>query len=472
MRMIQRRESRAAFKHPASVWGPRLVGAIVIIWLAGDRIGFVRALMFLTSMGFIAAIAGIRHPVLGLFGVGLLAVLDPISRHLVLGSGGLLRWNSFNYLLVIVMLLYLPKVWRMTDPHSVLLRALLIVLALGLGFTSQMEAGVQIVLNVVTVFGIMIYFRRAPCDATTMFWLGMVTSTTAAVGGFEYFRNADALPIMNKNAFAMFPLAGLFGACLALPFAGAIRGGQLLLAAIAAMDLAWVFLSRSRGSLVLGLIAMGFLLISVRTLPRRVTSFTAAALLIAGASGHFDALQADASRRFNKFLDERMTLEERTSGRANLALGAWQLFIHNPMGVGTGAFPDAWSQLEQFDNATRFAEGSHTNAHSAWIMVLAENGLPGIIMFLLYVGSFAVVGMNRRDPTLVRLGLFTSVVLAAAFGTTEFQSKALWFVAAAATTLLHQQHRLTAPRAASGVRVRARTRPLMRPIEQPVTTDA
>jgi O-antigen ligase len=453
------------------VWGPWLVCAIVLVWLAGEWIGFIRALMTLTFLGFVVAIAGVRNPVLGLLGIGMLVVLDPISRHLVLGSGGLLRWNSFNYWLVIVTLVYLPMVWRLSDPHSVMLRVLLIVLGLGLVLSPDLEPGLQTVLNVATVFAIVIYFRRAPCDATTMFWLGMVTSVTAAVGGFEYYRHAETLPVMNKNAFAMFPLAGLFGACLALPFAGGIRGGQLLLASIASLDLAWVFLSRSRGSLLLGLIAMGFLLISVRTLPRRVTSVAAAALLIAGASGHFDELQADAARRVNKLLDERMTLEERTSGRANLALGGWQLFVQNPMGVGTGGFEDSWSELEQLDNNTRFAPGGHVTAHSAWIMVLAENGVPGIVAFLLYVGSFAVVGMKRRDPTLVRLGLFTSIILAAAFGTTEFQSKALWFVAAATTALLHQQPRLVAQRAASSVRPRMRMRPLMRPRVQ-VATDA
>jgi O-antigen ligase len=463
--MIPRRLPRAAFRHPAVVWGPRLVCAIVLVWLAGEWIGFLRALMALTFIGFIAAIAGVRHPVLGLLGIGLLVVLDPISRHLVLGSGGLLRWNSFNYWLVVITLLYLPLVWRLSDPHSGLMRVLLIVLAIGLPFSQDWEPGLQTLLNVATVFAIVIYFQRAPCDATTMFWLGMVTSVTAAVGGFEYFRHAETLPVMNKNAFAMFPLAGLFGACLALSFAGGIRGGQLLLASIAAVDLSWVFLSRSRGSLVLGLIAMGFLLISVRTLPRRVTSVVAAALLIAGAAGHFDALQADAARRVNKLLNERMSLEERTSGRANLALGGWQLFVHNPMGVGTGGFADAWAGLEQLDNNTRFAPGSHTSAHSAWIMVLVENGVPGILVFLLYVGSFAVVGLKRRDPTLVRLGVFTSVMLAAAFATTEFQSKALWFVAGASTALLHQQHRLTARRAV-GV-VPSRKRPLVQ-----VTTGA
>lgn len=470
MRMTGRRESRAALKHPATVWGPRLVCVVLLVWSAGEWLGFMRALMTLTVIGFVAAIRGIRNPALGFLGVGLLVVLDPISRHLVLNAGGLLRWNSFNYWLIVVSLLYLPMVWRMSDPHSRLLRVLIVILAVGVVFSPRWEPGLQTLLNVSTVFAIVLYVQRTPCDYLMMFWLGVVMSVAAAAGGFEYFRHAETLPVMNKNAFAMFPLAGLFGACLALPFAGAIRGGQLLLASLASVNLAWVFLSRSRGSLLLGLIAMAYLLISVRTLPRRVTSCAAAALLLAGVSGHFDELQADAARRFTKMLDERVSLEERTSGRANLALGGWRIFTHHPLGVGTGGFEDAWAELEQLDNSTRFAQGQYVPAHSAWVMVLAENGVPGLIVFTLFVGSFAAAGLRRRDPTLKRLGVFTTVVLAAAFGTTEFQSKALWFVAATATVLLHQRQRLAVSRVpiAGCPRFRPRSRP--RPLVQPVTT--
>jgi O-antigen ligase len=457
--------------HGAAAWGRRLTLLVVVGWLAAEWVGFLPVLRALTFVGFAAAVAGLRRPSLGLLGIGILAVLDPVSRHLVMGSGGVLRWNSFNYWLVAFTLVHLPRVWGLSDPHSRLLRALIVVLALGLPFAPRWEPGLQHLLNVATAFALVVYVQRAPRDAESMFWLGVVTSVTAALGGFEYYRHADTLPVMNKNAFAMFPLAGLFGACLALPFAGGIRGGQLLLASLASVDLAWVFLSRSRGSLLLGLIAMAFLLISVRTLPRRVTSLTAAALLIAGVSGHFDALQSDAARRFTKLLDERVSLEERTSGRANLALGGWRMFTHHPLGVGTGGFEDAWADLEQLDNSTRFAHGKQVPAHSAWVMVLAENGVPGMIVFTMFVGSFAIIGLRRRDPALRRLGIFTTVMLAAAFGTTEFQSKALWFVAATATALLHQHQRSAAPRAYAAVRsrLRARRRPLMQ--QQPVTAD-
>jgi hypothetical protein len=59
-------------------------------------------------------------------------------------------------------------------------------------------------------------------------------------------------------------------------------------------------------------------------------------------------------------------------------------------------------------------------------------------------------------------------MLAAAFTTTEFQSKALWFVAATVTALLHQQHGLAAPRAYVAARVRRR--PLVEPMTAPSVT--
>ena len=450
----------------------RLTLLVAAGWLAAEWVGFLPALRGLTFLGFAAAVAGVRRPALGLLGVGMLAVLDPISRHLVMGSGGLLRWNSFNYWLVLFTLMWLPRVWRLSDPHSRLLRVLIAVLVIGLPFAERWEPGLQTLLNVATVFALVVYAQRAPRDAEAMFWLGVVMSVTAAAGGFEYYRHVDGLPVMNKNAFSMFPLAGLLGATIALPFAGAIRCGQLLLASLASVDLAWVFLSRSRGALLLGLIAMAFLLISIRTLPRRVTSFTAAALLVAGASGHFDALQADASRRFGKMLDQRMSLEERTSGRGNLALGGWRIFTRHPLGVGTGGFEDAWAELEQLDNSTRFAQGKLVPAHSAWVMVLAENGLPGVIVFAMFVGSFAVTGMRRRDPTLRRLGIFATVILMAAFMTTEFQSKALWFLAAIVTALLHQQHRWAMPRGYAAARAGRRPIVRQRPLVQPVPAHA
>ena len=75
-------------------------------------------------------------------------------------------------------------------------------------------------------------------------------------------------------------------------------------------------------------------------------------------------------------------------------------------------------------------------AHSGWIKVLAENGVPGILLLGAYVLSFTVSGWRARNPELLRLGLMVSAVLTVAWLSTEFQNKALWLLAAGATVLL------------------------------------
>ena len=99
MNARRRRESRAVPKHPAVVWGRRLVLVILLAWASAEWLGFVRALMILTAVGFMAAIAGIRNPVLGLLGVGLLVVLDPITRHMVLNASGLRYVATESYVM-------------------------------------------------------------------------------------------------------------------------------------------------------------------------------------------------------------------------------------------------------------------------------------------------------------------------------------------------------------------------------------
>ena len=438
MRLKHRGRSRRNLKHPAATWGKRLVTFVVLAGVAGVvGIGFVNALVALTVVGFAAAIAGIRHPVLGLLGIGLLTVIDPVTRHLLLNTGGLLRWNSFNYWLLGFMLLFLVRLWRLSDPHSRLLGLLILVIASGLVMAPRLETGLQTLLNVSTVFAIVIYFQRTPTDAETMYWLGMVSGTAAAIGAYGFYTQLSSLSVMNKNAFAMFPLAGVLGACLAFPFAGNVRGRQPLLATLAAINLMWVFLSGSRGTFVVALVAIAFLFVSIRTALMRLTYIAAGVLVAAALSAVFSTLDHSAAARFDKLFDPSLSYEERTSGRANLAQAGWALFRQHPLGVGTGAFEDARAELEQPEVTTRWRAGMAVPPHSAWIMVLAENGLPGIVLFLAYVTSFAIVGLRRRDPHLRWIGLFATATLAVAFMFTEFQGKAIWFVAAAATVLLH-----------------------------------
>ena len=131
-------------------------------------------------------------------------------------------------------------------------------------------------------------------------------------------------------------------------------------------------------------------------------------------------------------------MSSRTSGRSDLALGGWYIFQEHPLGVGTGGFGDAWSTLNRREGLSDFREGARTAAHSAWIRVLAENGIPGILALFGFVFSFAVIGWRRRSSGAFPLGLLVTFTLAVAFLAHEFQGKGLWFLVAGAMTLLRR----------------------------------
>jgi O-antigen ligase len=406
----------------------------VAIWL-----GFAQALAILTLVGFAAAVAGVRQPILGLLGVGLLTVLDPVMRHLLLNTGGLLRWNSYNYWLLLATVWFFPQVWRLADPHSRLLRLLVILLLIELLWAPRTENGIQNLLNLSTVFAVVIYFLRTPRDAKTMCWLGIVMGTAAAASTFAFYGVNSSVEVMNKNAFSMVPLAGVLGACLGLPYAASVKRAEPILVLLAALNATGVFLSRSRGTFLVALIGLAYLVVEIPTWTKRVTYVAVAAAAAFFVAAGFARLEQTASARVEKLFDSKLSFEERTSGRSNLVLGALQIFRDHPLGVGTGAFEDAWSTLEQPGVTNQWRVGMQVPAHSAWIMVLAENGFPGILLFTAYVLSFAAIGLSRSNQRLSRLGLFATIVLATAFLSTEFQSKAVWFVAAAATAMLHSR---------------------------------
>jgi hypothetical protein len=76
------------------------------------------------------------------------------------------------------------------------------------------------------------------------------------------------------------------------------------------------------------------------------------------------------------------------------------------------------------------------SAHAGWVKTLAENGIPGMILLITFVSSFAVAGWHGRGWHLRVLGVTVTSVIGVGLLSTEFQSKSLWFLAAGAMVLL------------------------------------
>lgn len=421
----------------AVLWGRIAIALVVLGWAAAPAVGFLNSLLAVTLVAYVAAFLGFGRPALGVLGVTLVCTLDPLTRHFL--SNSVLRWNTFNYWLIAMAVLSIGFVWRVADPHSRVVKVLIIVLAIGIIVSPDRIRGAQHVMEICTLFGLLAYFAQAVDDPDAWYMSALVSGTAGALGGLAFFLAKDSLPFMNTNAWALFPEAAIFAVCLGFRQAAAHSRGQLVLGLLAAVNAMWAFLSGSRGGILIVSVGWLFILASTRQTSHRLLALAGGALIVVLSFSTFDALGNESLRRINKLLDDQESTTGRTSGRSDLAWAGIHMVKQNPLGVGTGGFAQAWAEMGFLPGLSSFKRGEEFPAHSGWIKVLAENGWLGFAVMLVYVGSFAYVGLARRRDGSVALGWLATVGVGVSFVTTEFQGKAVWMLAAGAAAQLNPQ---------------------------------
>lgn len=431
-------------------WGLCFVGLVSLVTGVGLAAGLKAALVVLAATGFASAVIGVLWPVPGLLGVGILCTIDSLTR-VYLMKGSLLRWNTFNYWLLLVMLLSLPLLLRLRDPHSRLLQALLVLLVAEISFSADLKLGMLHVLNGGVMFGLLVYVLRGAQYRAAWYWFALVNGLlSCAVGLIFYLRPGDlsvpdpdaltpgALATIDANALSQSLLTALFSIVMACAIRAGTPRGTMLLGVLAIADFCWIFLSGSRSSTVLAACCLMFLLVIIPGLVRRLVFMLIAGLVSLAILWQFPEFQERMVARIEKMTDVGFSATQRSSGRWDLAMGAWQIFLENPFGVGTGGCAPAIAKLEGVPGLSSRFIGQKKASHTAWLKVLAENGIPGIVLLTTYVGSFAVMGWKRRrHQGRLAVGLLAWMCLSLAFMTTEFQSKSLWILAASATALLN-----------------------------------
>lgn len=420
-------------------WGRLLVGLITVIWAAAPFIGFMRSLELITILGFGVTLFGFGRPGPGALGVTLLCTIDPLVRHFLMTTGGLLRWNTFNYVLLVFMVVSAAFVWRVADLHSRLLKTFIVLIAAGLVISPDVPNGVQHVLGIVSLFGILACLAQSSDDPDTWYMVGLVNGVVGALGGLAFMLLKDELPLMNNNAWALFPETAVFATCLGFRYAASRAGGQITLGALAGANAMWTFLSGSRGGMLIVSVGLIFIFLTMERTRYRL-AFIATALVIGTVVlGAFGDMGSFAVHRISKMMDADESAVSRTNGRSDLALAGVYMVRHAPLGVGTGGFAPTWASLGFIPGLSTFKRGEEFQAHSAWIKTLAENGWAGIFLLVAYVGSFAMAGLRSQRHGDASLGALVTAALAVSFLSTEFQGKAAWFLAAGATAQLHPQ---------------------------------
>ena len=412
--------------------------AALLLAAASLTLGLQPVLAVLTALAFGAALAGLVMPAVGFVGVGLLCVLDPVVRD-QLFRGTPLPWNLINYFLLVVVALSIPRLLRRRDSPGRLLEVLLLVLAAGLAWSLDRRLGLLHILMALIYFGILHYLLPLATSGEAWYRLGLVNGTVAAVGSGVYFLQRQSLASIDANALSHFPLTGLLSCALAYRFSRAAGSRARMLERLAAANACWIFLSGSRGGLLVALFVMGWLLVQAPGRRARLALLGWTLLL-----GGVIVLAFHSEVNLERSTAARYSLSQRTSGRSELAAAAWGLGLAHPFGIGTGSFPKTWAYRTS-DPAWRgrYSPGLEKDAHSAWLKVFAENGFPGALALLAFVGSFAAVGWRRRrrDPDALALGVLASGAMALAFVTTQFQPKGIWLLAAGVAAVLDRAGR-------------------------------
>lgn len=429
--------TEARRKRPAApFWGSIFILTVTLGWMASPVIGFERSLMALMFFGLATAVLGLFKPIPGLFGIGLLCTLDAIARSLLL-RGGALRWNTLNYWLLIMMVVGLLLLLRFRSVPVRLLYAFIGLMGVQFIFTSSLSEGLQHVLGVFIVGGLVIYFLRAAKTPEIWIWLGLANGVAAAMAGLFYNLLKSSLPYVNPNAASYLPLTGLFSICLAFPFARGRRRMQLLLLTLGVVNAGWVFLTGSRGGMLISICCLLFLLKENRHFGHILVLGAVGVVFAAVISTRFGDMENYSVGRITRLFDQSASIQSRTSGRSDLAQVGLKIFMEHPFGVGTGSFRAAYAKYSHKENVV-FKAGHEVDAHAGWVKILAENGILGVLLFGTFVLSFAWCGWQRRREGLLPIGLLVTSVLGLAFLSTEFQGKGLWFLVAGSALILAQ----------------------------------
>lgn len=412
--------------------GRLLVVAVVVLWAMAPVIGFLGSLTLLTGLAFLVTLAGFGRPTLAVLGISLICTLDPLTRHYL--ANAILRWNTFNYLLLMVMAVSAGFVLRLADPHSRILKLFIVLLTAELVFTPALENGIQHVLGIATLFGLLVYFAQARGNEDTWYMAGLVNGTAGAMGGLMHLLLKDSVPYMNANAYALFPETAVFAMCLAFPAAASRPGGQLKLSILATINMLWAFYSGSRGGILIVAVGLAYMIFTMKRAAHRMAFTVAGVATVMITLTVFSGMENRTIHRITKMFDSEQSAASRTNGRSDLARGAVFMFKQHPLGVGTGGFAPTWAALGYLPGLSTFARGKEFQAHSGWIKVLSENGWPGALLMFAYVFSFAWYGLRVGMPA---LGLLVTTAMTATFISVEFQGKGIWMLAAGATAIMH-----------------------------------
>jgi O-antigen ligase len=204
---------------------------------------------------------------------------------------------------------------------------------------------------------------------------------------FESYFRVNSL-FFDPNIYGRFLAIVMLGLAAVLIWSNRTRDiwGVTAVLAVLMAGLVLTLSQSSFAALLLGLLVLA----GARWSPRWAVGVGAAALVV----GALFVLVAPSSVRLD--LNSSKSADTATSGRYDLVKGGVNLFADKPLeGYGSGAFSRAYRRAEKGS-----AEKAVSASHTIPVTVAAEQGLPGLLVYIaLLVASFATLLRGvRGDP--------------------------------------------------------------------------
>ncbi len=421
----------------------RILIVFIGIWLIAFFVDFTTAINIIGFFAFIGLIFGIKYRLWGLFSLFLLVILDPLLRVFVL-QGGLLRWNTLNYWLLIITIVNIRTISRNWYHGLKFYFVWLLILLFQLSYSQNLLFGSQSLLYILSFFGLYIYVTKCfDSDLNNMLYRSaLFFGSVSAIVGFFFYRyyglrvfdttylnnlgfSSNSL-VINPNAFSFtFKLAVML---LCIYFSKLKnKKDKLLFAVMIVLNATWIFMSGSRGGILLCIVSFIFIIEKVNF--KKIITYGLLCLIV------FQLLKPVilnsenfTMQRIALLINEDIKVSKRTSGRSELYKVGWQMFQMYPFGIGTGSFKSGLAKYatfnEKYIDNTKYKSG--VAAHSAYIMTIVENGIIGLLPLILFLISFAWTGYRFQDLWLNKLGLYATTTTLISFLSNEFQGKSTW----------------------------------------------
>ncbi len=421
---------------------------IILSFLVGIVAGFSIGLLILIVASFIFAIRYYNQPQMLMFLIIMIGV-DPVMRTYLMG-GVLFRYHTFNYLLLSLLLVnFLYRKNLDLKPIRIYM-FLLIWMLVGLVFSKDVLLGGLSIIGYLAflAFYIIIWhtvdnpkFGRILHDGLRY---GILASLLFSIlffisFGFDVFREDlfDELggDYINPNSFSYMPLAGIVFSTLLVKIYHHPLKQQVI---IQLLLLGMIGLAGSRGSFLVAALSMFFSFSGTVRTTRLVLAGLAAYLVLSYSAEFLRTSGIYSLERLSTFFTSENDLAKASSGRSEIALIGYQMFKDNPIaGSGTGSFRENFAEMtsgyQYFDSDfLRKRQGDRIAAHSAYVKVMAENGVVGLILLTGLLLSFYFA---RRDDN---LQIIAFSILLVSFLSTEFNAKVPWFICAF-TIVMHRK---------------------------------